>query len=123
MNALAVRLLGYVAQAFSYALAGIFLLFLLGEIFTPHSAGPVNLREWTGIILITIACCAPVLALQHEFGAAAVSLACLAGFCLVVDFDNWPIAAILAVPGALHLAHSLLDRPGQPPRQTLHPAS
>jgi len=118
MHGLAVRLLGYLAQAFSYALAGVFLLFLLGEIFAPHSAGPVNLREWTGIVLITVACCAPVLALHHEFGAAAVSLASLAVFCLVVDFQNWPIAAVLAVPGALHLVHSLLERP----HQTLHHA-
>ncbi len=113
------RTLGFLAHAVSYALAGVFVIFFLGELFVPHSGAPATPREWLGIVLITIACCAPVFALHHELRTAALSLAALAGFWLLVDFASWPVAAVLALPGALHLLHALMERPGH----TMHAAT
>ena len=113
------RTLGFLAHAISFVLAGVFVIFFLGELFVPHSGPPVTLREWLGIVLITVACCAPVFALHHELRTATVSLAALAGFWVLVDFEKWPVAAVLALPGALHLIHALMERPGH----TMHTAT
>jgi len=112
MARVASRIVGLLAHTISLAFAGLFVLFIFGELFTPHGGPPAQLREWMGIALITVACCAPALDLRHEMGAAMLSLGSLVLFCLVADSKNWPVAAVLAVPGALHVVHALLERPG-----------
>ncbi|MCC7234675.1 MAG: hypothetical protein IT163_05195 [Bryobacterales bacterium] len=110
MHRTAVRLLGRLAEFGSYSVAGIFLLFVIGEFLAPHSGAPSGAREWFGILLITVACCAPVYGLRHELGAAATSLIALALFCLMTGLSDWRVAGVIALPGALHLLHALLDR-------------
>ncbi|HZO53809.1 MAG TPA: hypothetical protein VFB63_13925 [Bryobacteraceae bacterium] len=104
------KTLSFLSQAVSYALAGVLILFFLGGITTTHLASPPNVREWLGIGLITVACFAPVLARRHELGASALSLVSVGGFCLLTNFSKLPIAAVLALPGGLHLLHALAER-------------
>lgn len=119
MHRTAVRVLGRLADWGSFSVAGIFLLFVMGEILAPHAGAPSGVRKWFGILLITVACCAPVYGLRHELGAAATSLIALGLFCLLTGLSDWRVAGVIALPGALHLLHALLDR-HEPP---LHAAS
>lgn len=104
---------GFLANTASYAVAGVFILFLLAELLAPHASAPPTARDWVGLILIAVICCAPVLVLRHEIGAAAASLLSLAVFSFIVGPAAWPVTAILALPGLLHIVHALLEQSGQ----------
>ena len=108
------RTLGFLAHAVSFVLAALFIIIFFGELIAPHSNASPAAVEWLGIILIAIACCVPALTVRHELRGALFSLAALGGFFLLADVSKWPVALVLALPGALHLVHALMERPGHP---------
>ena len=81
------------------------------EILQPHSAAPPSqLREWVGIILLSVACLAVVAAWRWELPSTALSLAALVSFVAVVGVDQPRVVAVLATPGILHLLDWLIRR-------------
>ena len=94
----------------SLLLGGGFLLLLAGEIVTPHSAPPANLREWTGIVLCAVACLAPLACWRWPAQGAAVSLAALSAFAAVVNFSRYDVLLVMAVPALLFLLDWVMGR-------------
>ena len=94
----------------SLLLGGGFLLLLAGEIVTPHSAPPASTREWTGIVLCSVACLAPLACWRWPAQGAAVSLAALSAFAAVVNFSRYDVLLVMAVPALLFLLDWVMGR-------------
>lgn len=98
--------LKWLARAAGVMVAGGFLLLMLGEMTSPHSGPPTHWKEWLGIVLITVACLAPLLAWKWELEAALLSLAALAAWVPIVNFRMdraGGTLAVMAVPACLFL--------------------
>lgn len=98
--------LKWLARVAGVVVAGGFLMLMIGEVLTPHSGAPTHWKEWLGIVLITVACLAPLLAWKWEMEAAVLSLASLAAWVTIVNF-RWDRAGgtvvVMAVPACLFL--------------------
>lgn len=103
-------ILRWTARLSALLVAGMYLLLLAGEIFTPHSGPPSGWREWTGIALMAVAVLAPLLAWKWELPGALLSLAALAAFVAVVHFRNYGVLWVMAMPGVLFLLDFALQR-------------
>ncbi len=92
------------ARASTVFLAGLYFLILAGEFSSRHSDTPAGLRDWAGILLLTACVVGMVVAWRHELAGALLSLATLVGFALVVQFQNFGLMAVVALPGLFYLA-------------------
>jgi hypothetical protein len=100
----------WLARLFGLWTAGFYVLFVIGEFTTPHSASPPTVVEGTGIALLTATCAGMLVAWRWEFTGAAMSLVSLIGFTLLIRMNNYSITAVLAVPGTLYILDWLLHR-------------
>ena len=120
-TSMSVYLIGlrWIARLSGLFVAGAFVVLVVGEFFAPHSAPPSTLREWTGILLLTATCAGMVVACRWELAGAAISLASLVAFIVMVHFNQYTVHCVLAIPGLLFLADWLLQRP----HRSISPAS
>lgn len=104
-------ILRWTARLSAVLIVGAFVVLLAGEVFSPHSGPPSNLREWFGLALITLACIGMVLAWRWEFHGAIISLAALVGFAAVIaEQDMFLITGAISIPPVLYLMDWLLRR-------------
>ncbi len=82
----------------------------LGDLLNPQSPGPSTFLEWTGIALLTTACAGILLAWHWELPGAALSLASLLAFTLLIRMGHYTVLFVFAAPGVLFLADWLLHR-------------
>jgi hypothetical protein len=105
-----VAALRWAARFSGLLVAGAFLLVIAGELLGPHSGPPSKIREYTGIALVTATCAGMLVAWRWELPGAALSLASLVAFTLVIHFRQHTVHMVLAVPGLLFLADWLIRR-------------
>jgi len=101
----------WTARGAALLVAGIYVVLVLGEFFPhPHSGPPTHFREWAGIVLLTSAIVAMLVAWKWELAGALGSLAALAAFIVVVRMRNYEVVAVVAIPGFLFAADWVLRR-------------
>jgi hypothetical protein len=96
-------LVRWAARLSAFFIASAYMFFLLGEFYAPHSGPPASLREWAGIVLITLAVAGMVAAWWRELPGAVLSLAALLLFALLIPMRQYGVVAIVAIPGILYL--------------------
>lgn len=106
----ALAALRWIARLSGLLIAGGYVLLAGGELFSPQSGNSPNLREWSGIILLTVTCAGMLLAWRWELPGAALSLASLAAFAALIRFNRYTVHFVLAIPGILSLADWMLRR-------------
>jgi hypothetical protein len=67
-------------------------------------------REWAGIVLVTSAIVAMLVAWRWELAGALLSLAALGAFVVMVRMSNHAVVAVVASPGLLFAAGWVLRR-------------
>jgi hypothetical protein len=103
--------LRWTARMCGLVVAGAYLLIVLGDLSQPHATGPSTFIEWAGIVLMTAACAALVVAWRWEWQGAAVSLTALSLVAFIIRGSHTFHLSLLvmALPGLLHagdwLAH------------------
>ncbi|MBI4906765.1 MAG: hypothetical protein HY820_24260 [Acidobacteria bacterium] len=97
-------LLRLAARAGTVFLAGLYFLILAGELSSRPSGAQAEFRDWAGILLLTTCIVGMVVAWRHELAGALLSLATLIVFALVVQFHNYALIAVVALPGLCYLA-------------------
>ncbi len=102
--------LRWLARLSALVIAGGFLLIVAGEMLSPHSNPPSQLREWVGILLLASTCAGMLLAWRWELPGALLSLASLAAFTAFIAFRRHTVHMVLALPGLLFIADWLLSR-------------
>lgn len=107
---MALLILRWAARCAALLIAGMYLLILAGEVFSPHSGPPTQFREWAGIALLSSSVLAMVLAWKWELPGALWSLAALAIFVQVVHMRNYTVILLAAIPGFLYLADWILRK-------------
>lgn len=93
----------WAARLSAFFITSIYLFFVIGEFYGPHSGPPNSVREWAGIVLITLAIVGMVAAWWHELSGAVVSLGALLAFVLLIPMRQFGVIAVVAVPGILYL--------------------
>lgn len=102
--------LRWLARRSGLVVAGGYVALALGDLLNPRSPGPSTLLEWTGIALLTAACAGYLLAWRWELSGAAMSLASLLSFTLLIRMGHHTVLFVFAAPGMLFLADWLLRR-------------
>lgn len=116
MAGIIMALTRWTARVAALLVAGIFVMFVLGEFFPhPHSGPPTQFREWAGIVLLTSAIVAMLVAWKWELAGALVSLAAVAAFVVMVRMSNYEVVAVVALPGLLFAGDWVLRRLCLPP--------
>ncbi|MCZ2151560.1 MAG: hypothetical protein LC126_27780 [Bryobacterales bacterium] len=103
-------LLRWTARLSAIFVAGTYILFVAGELFSRPSAFPTQFREWSGIFLLTAACAGMILAWRRELTGALVSLITLAAFGVLIPMGRPAVLFIAAAPGTLYLMDWLIRR-------------
>lgn len=116
MSSVPLTALRWAPRFASLLLGGGFLLLLASELITPHAAPPSHWREWTGIVLCSIACLAPLACWRWQLEGAALSLAALAAFTAVVQFSRYDVLLVIAMPALLFLLDWVIRRTPSPSR-------
>jgi hypothetical protein len=102
--------LRWIARLSALLIAGGYVFMVVGELLSPHSGNGPDLRAWGGIVLLTVTCIGMLLAWRWELRGAALSLAALAAFTVLIRFNRHTVHFVLALPGFLFLADGLLRR-------------
>jgi hypothetical protein len=102
--------LRWIARLSALLIAGGYVLLVAGEFLSPHSGNGPDLRAWSGIVLLTVTCAGMLLAWRWELPGAALSLASLIAFAVLIRFNRYTVHFVLALPGILFLADWLLRR-------------
>lgn len=105
-----IAVLRWLARLSGLAIAGGFVALAVGEMLSPQSSPPSKLTEWTGIILLTVACAGMLMAWRWELPGAVLSLASLAAFALMIRMGHHRVLFVMASPGTLYVADWLLRR-------------
>ena len=108
--------LRWIARLSALLIAGCYVFMVAGELLSPHSGNGPDLRAWSGIVLLTVTCAGMLLASRWELPGAALSLAALTAFTVLIKFNRYAVHFVFALPGILFLADGLLRR-----RRTLTP--
>jgi len=99
----------WIARIWSIVSVGFVLLFLVGEILSPHASHPSTPQEWAGLLLFPLGTCVGMaLAWRWEGVGGCVTAGSLLAFYVllrVVDgrFPRGPYFALVAAPGGLFL--------------------
>ena len=107
-------MLCWTARTVALFVAGMFLFLIAGEMFS-LGRPPTHLNEWTGLGLVGVTLAGMLAAWKWEMPGALVSLTALAGFVWIQQMHRYGVVAVLAAPGLLFLADSILKR-GHPAR-------
>ena len=110
MNPVAMGALKWAPRLASLLVAGGYLAIAIAELMHPHSGPPQGWREWSGIILMSIASLAPLAAWRWRIPAACVSLSALLLFTLVVHMNRYDPLIVMAMPALLFIADGALRR-------------
>jgi len=102
----------WLARLSGLLIAGFYIFFAVGELTTPHSGPSPTFIEGTGIALLTATCIGMLVAWRWELTGAAISLASLIGFTLLIHQNNHGVTIVLAMPGILYILDWLLHRRG-----------
>jgi hypothetical protein len=104
--------LHWTARLCGLVIAGAYLLIVLGDFSQPQATGPSTFLEWAGVVLMTTACLALLVAWRWEWQGAAVSLSALGLVAFLIRGSNTFHLALLmmALPGMLYAADSLAHR-------------
>ncbi len=95
-------MLRWSARGTALVLTGLFLLFVSGEIATPHGGARATPLEYLAMLFLLLAVMGMMFAWRQELAGALLSLAALAAFGVTIE---WMTAVFLAmVPGVLYLA-------------------
>lgn len=100
------------ARASTVFLAGLYFMIVAGEFGSRRSDTPAALRDWVGILLLTACVVGMVVAWRHELAGAVLSLATLVAFALVVQFANYALMGVVALPGLFYLADWMVRHRG-----------
>jgi hypothetical protein len=100
----------WAARSAALVVAGGFFLLVWGEIASPHSGPPTQLREYAGIALLTIAIFGALSAWKWELPGALLSLVTLTLWTYLVHMHRWGVVVVIAVPGVLFVADWFLRR-------------
>ena len=103
-------MLRWIARLAALLIAGGYLLLVAGDFLSPHSGNGPDFRAWIGIILLTATCAGMLLAWRWELPGAALSLAALVAFTMLIRFNRYTVHVVLAIPGILFLTDWLLHR-------------
>ncbi len=103
-------ILRWTARSTALLVTGAFLLFLSGEIFSPHSGPPVAFREWAGIGLLFAVFAGIVLAWRHELAGSLLCLGALTLFVPLTGLHDYKVILVIGLPGLLYLADWYVHR-------------
>lgn len=103
----ALRLL---ARLSGLMVAGVYVFMVIGEVTHPHSRPPSEFIEWAGIILMSVTCAGMLVAWRWELPGAALSLASLVAFTLLIRMSNHTVLWVLSAPGILYFTDWFLRR-------------
>ncbi len=92
--------LRWLARLSGLLVAGGYMLLVVGEFGHPHS--------WSNIVLMTITCAGMLMAWRWELPGAAISLAALVAFTLLIKGVHHSVIFVLAIPGILYVLDWLL---------------
>jgi hypothetical protein len=110
--------LRWLARLSGLMIAGGFVAIVVGETLSSQSGPPSKLIEWTGIVLLTAACAGMLIAWRWELPGAALSLASLVAYTVLIQMSRHTVIFVMAVPGILFVVDWLLRR-----LRTLTPAA
>jgi hypothetical protein len=105
-----VTVLRWLARGSALLIAGAYAFMVVGEFLTPHSGGRATAIEWIGLGLMTATCLGMLLAWRWELAGAALSLASLVAFTMLIRMGHHTVLYVLAIPGTLFLADWLVRR-------------
>ena len=93
----------WLARLTSLAVAGTFVLLMIGEFVSPHSSPPTHFIEWFGIALMVTTVVATVLAWRWELLCALIALAALGGFVALIRMNRYGPIYVAALPNLLFI--------------------
>ncbi len=103
-------MLHWTARVAAIVVAAMFLFLIAGEMFSQPGGPPTRLSEWTGLALIGLTIAGMLAAWKWEAGGAFLSLTALACFIWMEQVHRYGVVAVLAAPGLLFFADSILNR-------------
>ncbi len=104
------QLLRWSARITGLAVAVGYVAIVVGHLIEPEGTSPTMLREWLGILLLSIACLAVVIAWRWPLAGGLVSLAGLIAFVIVIRLQQPLVIAAVAIPAVLSIFAALAGR-------------
>lgn len=93
----------WAARCASLFIVGGILFLAVGEIVSPHSGPPTQIRDYLGFVLLALTLIGMLLAWKWELAGALLSLAALMAFSAMVHMQRFDVVFVIAVPGILFL--------------------